>query len=427
MSWTIWMATAVVIATIYALIKRYETRVVLLGAGFLMALLSMKPMMAFQQFDKSMTAATLIIAICSAIGFAGVISITKCDLHLVSFLTKPLKHFGIFLLPACCAVTGLVSIAIPSTAGCCAAVGPTLIPLMIRAGFKPAIAAAAVVGSVTPALVNPGVSHNVFVAKLASIEVMTFIGKFSFYTLGLSAIALVLLTVVCFVYKDYRGSTDCCNAESETGKTGENLSVLPEHPNLLLAVAPLVPVVLLVAFSLYAPSAKMSVATAMLIGSVYAMVVTRTNPEEITKEFFNGMGKGYANILGIIIAAGVFAAGLRAAGVVDSFVAFLTQTQGAAKIGGAVGPYLLGILTGSGDAAAFAFNEAVTPHAAKFGMTIESLGYLSVLGGNFGRLSSPLCGGLILAAGIAGASPVEVVKRTAPVMFVLLAISLIVL
>lgn len=130
MSWTIWMATAVVIASIYALVKRYETRLVLLSAGFLMAILSMKPMMAFQQFDKSMTAATLIIAICSAIGFAGVVSITKC------------------------AVTGLVSIAIPSTAGCCAAVGPTLIPLMIRAGFKPAIAAAAVVGSVSPALIT---------------------------------------------------------------------------------------------------------------------------------------------------------------------------------------------------------------------------------------------------------------------------------
>ena len=93
-------------------------------------------------------------------------------------------------------------------------------------------------------------------------------------------------------------------------------------------------VVLLVVFSLYVPSVKMSVATAMLIGSVYAMAVTRTNPEKVTKEFFNGMGKGYANILGIIIAAGVFAAGLRAAGVVDSFVAFLTQTQGAAKSAG---------------------------------------------------------------------------------------------
>lgn len=426
MSWTIWMATAVVIASIYALVKRYETRLVLLSAGFLMAILSMKPMMAFQQFDKSMTAATLIIAICSAIGFAGVVSITKCDVHLVSLLTKPLKRFGIFLLPACCAVTGLVSIAIPSTAGCCAAVGPTLIPLMIRAGFKPAIAAAAVVGSVSPALINPGVSHNVFIAKLASMEVMTFIGKFSVYTLGLSALGLILLTVLCFIYKDYKGSKACVASDPQTSGCA-NLPALPEHANVLFALAPLVPVVLLVVFSLYVPSVKMSVATAMLIGSVYAMAVTRTNPEKVTKEFFNGMGKGYANILGIIIAAGVFAAGLRAAGVVDSFVAFLTQTQGAAKIGGAVGPYLLGMLTGSGDAAAFAFNEAVTPHAAKFGMTIENLGYLAAIGGNFGRLSSPLCGGLILAAGIAGVSPVEVAKRPAPVMFILLVVSLVIL
>lgn len=93
MSWTIWMATAVVIASIYALVKRYETRLVLLSAGFLMAILSMKPMMAFQQFDKSMTAATLIIAICSAIGFAGVVSITKCD-FLIDEAVKAIRHFS---------------------------------------------------------------------------------------------------------------------------------------------------------------------------------------------------------------------------------------------------------------------------------------------------------------------------------------------
>ena len=283
MSWTIWMATAVVIATIYALIKRYETRLVLLTAGFLMALLSMKPMMAFQQFDKSMTAAALIIAICSAIGFASVISITKCDLHLVSLLTKPLKQFGIFLLPACCAVTGLVSIAIPSTAGCCAAVGPTLIPLMIRAGFKPAVAAAAVVGSVTPALVNPGISHNVFVAKLASMEVMQFLGIFSKYTLGLSAFGIVLLTVICFFYKDYKKNVGEADLSRQENSTNANLPELPEHPNVVYALAPLVPVVLLIIFSLWVPSIKMSVATAMLIGAVYAMVVTRTSPEKSQK------------------------------------------------------------------------------------------------------------------------------------------------
>lgn len=156
MTWTIWMAIAVVILTIAALIKRFETRLVLLTSGFLMAILSMKPMVAFAQFDKSMTASTLIIAICSAIGFAGVISLTKCDTHLVAFLTRPLKKFGIFLLPSCCIVTGLVAIAIPSTAGCCAAVGPTLIPLMIRSGFRPSIAAAAVVGQCDSGSCEPG-------------------------------------------------------------------------------------------------------------------------------------------------------------------------------------------------------------------------------------------------------------------------------
>ncbi len=154
MNWQIAMALIVVCATVWALIKRYETRLVLLTAGLVMALLSMKPMMAFQQFDKSMTNGALIIAICSAMGFAAVISLTKCDLHLVALLTKPLRRMGILLLPACSIVTGIVAIAIPSTAGCCAAIAPTLIPLLVRAGFRPAAAAACIVGAVTPAFLN---------------------------------------------------------------------------------------------------------------------------------------------------------------------------------------------------------------------------------------------------------------------------------
>lgn len=133
------MALIVVIATVYALFKRYEPRLVLVTSGLVMAVLSLDPMMAFKQFDKSMTNASLIIAICSAMGFAGVISLTKCDVHLVALLTKPLKKLGIFLLPACAIVGSCVAIAIPSTAGCMAAIGPTLVPIMVRAGFRPAM------------------------------------------------------------------------------------------------------------------------------------------------------------------------------------------------------------------------------------------------------------------------------------------------
>ena len=393
MSLNIGFALLTVLVTIYALIKRYETRFVLLAAGFAMALFSLKPMIAFQQFDASMTKSSLIIAICSAMGFAATISLTKCDVHLVALLTRPLRKLGVFLLPACMVVTSFCAIAIPSTAGLCAAVGPSLIPILIRAGFKPAIAAAAIVCSTTPA----------------------FITKFFMPLAGFSIAIIVGLTIICFLYRDYKKPI---NTDTEVAQEKE-VSNLPAKVNLFYAIAPLIPVAILLYVSLYT-TMKMSVATAMLIGTAYALVITRSNPAEVTKKFFDGMGKGYGNILGIIIAAGVFAAGLKAAGVVDMLVEALTSANHLARIGGAFGPYLMGVLTGSGDAAAFAFNEAVTPNAAKFGLQIADLGWLAVICGSFGRLSSPLAGGVILVAGMAGVNPMEIVKRSAPVMLCVL-------
>lgn len=414
MTWTFWVAIAVVIATVYALVKRYETRLVLLTSGFVMAFISLQPMVAFKQFDKSMTNGSLIIAICSALGFAAVISLTKCDIHLVSLLMKPLKRLGLFLLPACMIVTSVISTAIPSMAGLSAAVGPTMIPIMIRAGFRPAMAAAAVGGCMMPAYLNPGVSHNPFISKLASMDIMEFIGAHASTTVTLGLISIICITITCFVLGDFS------KAAANTQQAIEKASNEVEHPNILFAIAPIVPVVLLVVASIWFKELKMSVATAMLIGTFYALVVTRSNPEEVTKKFFAGMGNSYAKILGIIIAAGVFAAGLRAAGVIEVFVNYLTHANEVAKLGGSIGPFALAVLTGSGDAAAFAFNEAVTPHAAKFGMQIDNLGYLAMMAAGIGRQASPLAGGIILLSGIAAVSPVEVVKRTAPAAVVML-------
>lgn len=394
MNITIGLALLVVCATVYALIKRYETRLVLLTAGLVMTLIAMDPMAAFKQFDKSMTNGSLIIAICSALGFAGVISLTGCDRHLVRLLTKPLGKLGIFLLPACILVGFVVATAIPSMAG---------------------MSAAAVASCVMAGYFNPGVSHNPFIAKLAGMEVMEFVGGYANVTFMVCGCLVVLMTGVCVAYGDFKkgGFEDAAQTEEEHQD---------EKVNVLCALAPLVPVALLLGFSFYIPSVKISVATAMLIGMMYAMLVTRADPQKTISKFFDGMGKGYGSILGIIIAAGVFASGLRATGVIDLFVNYLTHANEVAKIGGSVGPYVFGVLTGSGDAAAFAFNEAVTPHAAEFGMKIDGLGYLAMIAAGLGRMSSPLAGGLILLSGIAGVSPIEVVKRTAPAAIITLGI-----
>ena len=51
MTWTMWAALIVVVGTVWALIKRYETRLVLLTSGLIMTILSLDPMAAFAQFD----------------------------------------------------------------------------------------------------------------------------------------------------------------------------------------------------------------------------------------------------------------------------------------------------------------------------------------------------------------------------------------
>lgn len=414
MSFAVWGALAVVVATVWALVKRYETRLVLLVSGVVMTLLALDPMAAFQQFDKSMTNSSLIVVICSSMGFAAVMTLTKCDLHLVSLLTKPLNKLGIMLLPCCMIITGIASIAISSLAGLCAAIGPTIVALMIRAGFRPAAAGATVIASTLPSFVSPGSSHNGFVAKLADIPVMDFITYTAPRTAIISVVCIVLMVIVCILFGDFRKNSAASKAADEKAlvKKAEGPE-LPENPKFLWAMAPLLPVALLFVVSLCFPEIKMSVATAMLIGTIYAVAVTRSNPTEITKKFFDGMGRGYGNTLGLIIAAGVFAAGLRACGVIDLFVDYLKHSAEIAKIGAAVGPFILGVMTGSGDAAAFAFNEAVTVHAPEFGLTIPDLGYLAIVSATFGRVTSPLAAGVIVTAGIAGVSPIEIVKRTA--------------
>ena len=401
-----WVAVIVVVLTIAALIKRYETRLVLFTAGLILCCVSLQPMTAFNAFAKSMTNGGLIMAICASLGFAYVSSYTKCDQHLVHLLSKPIRGLGIFLVPICTAVTMVINIAIPSAGGCAAAVGSTLIPVMLRAGIRPAAAAAAVMMGTYGGVLSPGSAHNVYIAKISNMEIMDFIALHTPYSLVLYAIGIVGILVMCLIFKDKGEATD--NIQVNVDQKQEEI----QRPNVIYALVPLLPIVILVLGNSVLPQIKMGVAQAMVLGAVLCLLITRANPQEFSKTFFSGLGKGYGNILGIIIAAGVFAAGLRAAGLIDTFIELLRESNEIARWGGSLGPWFLGTITGSGDAATFAFNEAVTPHAASFGMDIPHLGALAFLSGALGRTSSPIAGAMMVVAGIAMANPVEVAKRT---------------
>ena len=73
----------IVILAFAAIIKKYETRMVLLAAGFLMCFIGGVMGNAVTTFSKTMVHGSLVPVICTVMGFSFVMKITTCDRHLV--------------------------------------------------------------------------------------------------------------------------------------------------------------------------------------------------------------------------------------------------------------------------------------------------------------------------------------------------------
>ena len=333
------------------------------------------------------------------------------------------------------ALTYFINIAIPSAAGCSAAVGATLIPVMMAAGVKPEMAGAAVFAGTFGSVLSPGSAHNVFVADMVkahnpSYTVQDVIGVQFSSAITALIVVLIVMSITAIVCKDYTKGVNYlaqreggANSVASNSADGSNLDAQPQKINVLYALMPLVPLVILVigGTSLNQVSflkwTKMGVAEAMLLGAILTIAVTLTDPQKITKEFFKGMGSAYAEIIGIIIAAGVFVAGLSACGAIDFVIEWLKNEQGYVKFGGTFVPFFMGIVTGSGDAASMAFNTAVTVHADALGFEQDKLGMAVAISGALGRSASPIAGACIVCAGLAMVSPIQIAKRTALGMF----------
>ena len=405
----------VVIATFYAIIKKYEARMVLFAAGLVMCLCAGNINSLITSVSNNMVHKTLVPTICTVMGFSYVMKYTKCDKHLVTAISSVITKFKIVLVPLAVLITWWINIPIPSAAGCAAAVGSILIPTMMAAGVHPAMAASAVMAGTWGSAISPGTSHNPVVAKLAGTDVMTVIMNEAPAAITTSLIVIAVITAISIFLKEgpneERRQAYLANSESANEEEF--------HVNPIYALVPLVPLLLLILGSKQIHVLPpVNVQTAMITGVLLALVVTRTNPQDVTKEFFKGCGDAYGGVMGLIICAGVFTAGMAAIGLTSALIEFMKGSTSIAKLAGAFGPWLIAVLSGSGDAAALAFNGAITPHAEQFGMTIMNLGSMAQMTGAIGRSMSPVAGAAIICAQMAGVNPMEITKRNGIPMLV---------
>ena len=436
----IWIGLAIVVVTFYLIYKNYEARLVLALSGLVMAFIGQVVVgtnggvsAAVDAFVKQLVNGGLVPTIVTVMGFGYVMTFTKCSDHLVNLLVKPLARVPVIVIPGAVIITWLLNIVLPSAAGIAAAVGVLLIPALIALKVRPVMAAAAVfIGTwgsgVSPGLMfNPQIADIAFKAKeIPAPDAMIVIMQEALPCAIGALVAAICLTIICIVLKEGVGSTEIVKELPDGEEIQKNFKVNP-----IKAIIPIIPLALLVLASKQVgvlPTKAFSVPVCMLIGTAIGLIVALFNKQKIgeaSKKFCRGAGDGFCDVVILIAAAAMFASGMKAIGLTGALVDAMKGSQAVAMFAAAAGPFVMAAISGSGNAAALAFNQAITPNAADFGLTIVQLGAVAQIAAGLGRSMSPVAGGVIILAGIAGVNPMEVVKRTAiPAIVALIVVTL---
>lgn len=436
----IWIGLAIVVVTFYLIYKNYEARLVLALSGLVMAFIGQVVVgtnggvsAAVDAFVKQLVNGGLVPTIVTVMGFGYVMTFTKCSDHLVNLLVKPLARVPVIVIPGAVILTWLLNIVLPSAAGIAAAVGVLLIPALIALKVRPVMAAAAVFIGTWGSVVSPGLMFNPQIADIAfkakeipAPDAMIVIMQEALPCAIGALVAAICLTIICIVLKEGVGSTEIVKELPDGEEIQKNFKVNP-----IKAIIPIIPLALLVLASKQVgvlPTKAFSVPVCMLIGTAIGLIVALFNKQKIgeaSKKFCRGAGDGFCDVVILIAAAAMFASGMKAIGLTGALVDAMKGSLSVAMFAAAAGPFVMAAISGSGNAAALAFNQAITPNAADFGLTIVQLGAVAQIAAGLGRSMSPVAGGVIILAGIAGVNPMEVVKRTAiPAIVALIVVTL---
>ncbi|MDO4937976.1 MAG: C4-dicarboxylate transporter DcuC [Sutterellaceae bacterium] len=429
-----WIAVVVTVIAGWALVKRYQTHMVLLFAGLAILVCvalaggdflpkGVKPS-GFWLFDIFSTLKTIAtkqssgigFLIMTAGGFAAYMDRIGAAKALVDVAVKPLSALKApyIVLMGGYIVGQLLVIVIPSAAGLAMLLLVALFPILKAVGVS-AAAAAAVIGTSAGMTFAPTAGTASLAAKVAGLDPIIYLVQ---YQLPLAIPTLIVAALAhYFVQRYYDKKGDDIYAEAAEIKKTD----VPEVPKWY-AIFPVLPIALLIIFSkLVVSSVKLDTIAALFmvwVGVVIIEIIRLRDVKKIFKDamaMFQSMGKMFAGIVALIICAEFFGTGLKTSGLID---ALINSAQGVGAGMGTMTVILTGIvsavtfLTGSGVGAYSSFATLAPDVAAGLGGSVEALVTPMQFASGMLRAMSPVAGVIIAVAGAAGISPVAIVRRT---------------
>lgn len=164
---------------------------------------------------------------------------------------------------------------------------------------------------------NPQIASIAFKAKeIPSADAMIVIMQEALPCAVGAVVAAIVLAVICAFLKEGVGSTEITKELPEGEEIQQDFKVNP-----IKAIVPIIPLALLVLASKQVgllPTKAFSVPVCMLIGTAIGIVIAIFNKQkagDVSKRFCRGAGDGFCDVVILIAAAALFAAGMKSIGL----------------------------------------------------------------------------------------------------------------
>ncbi len=444
---------AVIAVVAYCVLKNYYPPIILLLAGLAMlvfaAMLGVDPIDAkkstnfigfdfVQAFTNQMKGRLpgLGLNIMLIAGFSFYMDRIGASKALVKLCVKPLSAIrSPYVLLAVTYVVGqFMALFINSAVGLGLLLMASVYPLLVALGVSRA-SAAAVIGSTCCLDLGPSSSNAMRAADLMQTDVVTY------FVHSQIPVAICVITTVAlghfFVQRwfDRRDAAKLGAEAKVTKASDEDLAKAfegagPAHYALL----PMLPLVLLIIFSpMVYDGIKLSLQTGILVSLLIAFfvdLITRRRFKDVcqtTSAIFEGMGKVFTSTVALICCAELFALGMNKLGGITALISAAASMESA-------GVWVMLIImltimvvatvvTGSGNAAFFAFSPLLPEAAASVGISTAVLVVPVQLSAGLARTMCPIAGVIIAVAGISGLTPFDIIRRTVPVMLLALIVN----
>ncbi|WP_047608477.1 anaerobic C4-dicarboxylate transporter DcuC [Rahnella aquatilis] len=349
-------------------------------------------------------------------GFAAYMTHIGANDVVVKLASRPLQMINspYILMVAAYILACLMSLAVSSATGLGVLLMATLFPIMVNVGISRG-AAAAICASPAAIILSPTSGDVVLAAQAANMPLVDFAFK---VTLPISIAAIAAMAVAHFFWQRYLDKRETAAQVDAVDSNADD--VVETNAPAFYAILPFTPIIGVLIFDgKWGPN--LHIITILVICMLLTALIETARNRNGKAVFagldvaYRGMADAFANVVMLLVAAGVFAQGLSTVGFISSLIG-LAQNFGSGSIVMMLVLVVITVLaamtTGSGNASFYAFVELIPKLATKMGINPEYLVIPMLQASNLGRTISPVSGVIVAVAGMAKISPFEVVKRT---------------